>query len=408
MNTKRKFRLKEELPNLIRKYKTFSPTELKRFILQDFNKDLTDKSIIMCMSPKRDKEGVFKALHEELSNAAQSQIVVTKDIFKNGNFEEIPAVKAWIAEKKGLVSPNYLQSHVGALKRICQGTFSTKDPLTKLNTEHHLEGWEPKHPERLTVEQFNQFKNAVQDAGCCTNNYRVAFRDFWLSYTGKTLKPSEVSGEVTTGTTHKIGRWKNVDVAKAKLDLIFEKLKAYNFQAYAAVFTAYKTASRHSAVLTEYLESKVRYDGEGTATLEVTDKGFHRKGRLSFTKLISSDLLVVLKECWKKYGNNPFNGLDDLGMMNKLKEIYKEVLAEDFDTDGVTPKPYSALELALSSPFHFWRHMFGRKMLEATDYNYSVVAELGSWSDEAMLHKVYGAAPMKMLIKAGIKALPLI
>jgi hypothetical protein len=118
--------------------------------------------------------------------------------------------------------------------------------------------------------------------------------------------------------------------------------------------------------------------------------------------------MQVLEVCWAKYGNNAFAGIDG-GELNKVnKEAYRIFLKDDYEPDGVTVKEYSALEMGLESPFHFWRHLFGRAMLEATSYNYTAVAVLGSWKSEAMLKEVYGAPPMAMIRKAGLEAIPLI
>ena len=295
-------------------------------------------------------------------------------------------------------------NNVNRLKLICQGIYYTKDRTTKKLTFKQIPNWEPKSPERITVEQFQEFISYVHKDGCCTNTFRIAFRDFWLSRTGQTLKPTQVSGEATSGINHKLGRWKNVSVPKETCHKILDYVKERYFLAFAADFTAYKTGSRHGAVLTQYLKSKV-YISEGEPTIDVEDKGFHRKGRQTFPKILTPDLYAVLEECWKKNGNNPFTGLDDERMMKLNKEAYRVFFANDINPDG-SIKEYSALELGLADPFHFWRHIFGRLMLEATNYNYTVVAFLGNWNDEKMLRTVYGAPPMAMLRQAGLAVLP--
>jgi hypothetical protein len=231
----------------------------------------------------------------------------------------------------------------------------------------------------------------------------MAFRDFILSRDEKTVSTLKVSGEMSTGK-HVLGRWKNVDVPTKTLYDILNYVKERYFLGYAAALTSYKTNARHNAVLIQFLKSKV-FLSEGAPAIDVTDKGFHRKGRQTSPRMIPSDLMIVLEECWKLNGNNAFAGIDDPLMMRLLKEAYMLYLKDDIDSNGKI-REYSALELAMAEPFHFWHHMFGRKMLDATDYNYTVVAGLGGWADETMLHKVYGAAPQAMLRKAGVKFLP--
>ena len=137
------FRLKTELPKLIEKYKTFSPSELKRLILQNHNKDITDKAIIMFF--KRHPEAKASLL-TEINLHVLSQMEVSGDIFKNSVFEELPSIKKWQIEKATLVSPAYLQSNVSALKRICRGPYFLRDKDTKQLTKMHIPNWQPKSP----------------------------------------------------------------------------------------------------------------------------------------------------------------------------------------------------------------------------------------------------------------------
>jgi hypothetical protein len=400
---RKNFKLADELPKMIEKYKTLGVTELHNLILQDYNKDISTQTINMYFL--RHKE--VKANYEQVfSSAAVSQIEVNGEIFKNGNFDALPSIKKWVIEKTPLVSPLFLGSHIQALKRICKGIYFMKDKTTKKLTEVQIQGWTIKTPERLTLEQFQEYISHVHKAGNATNTYRIAFRDFILSRDNRTLKPSEVSGLMTTGTTHVLGRWKNVRVSKETAYQILNYVKERNFQFYAADFTAYKTGSRAEAVKQQFLESKIHYE-EGSPVIDVTDKGFHRKGRQTYPKVLTPDLFAVLKECWLKYGNNPFGSIDSSKLNELNKEAYRIFLKDCYDPDG-SVKEFSALEMGLESPFHFWRHLFGRAMLEATNYNYTAVAVLGSWKSEAMLKEVYGAPPMAMIRKAGLEAIPLI
>src|SRR5208283_1869605 len=104
-----KFKLSRELPKIIEKYKTLSPADLHRLILQDLNKDVSVKAIGMFFNRhsqmKKEYEAVF-------SSAANSQIEVSGNLFMNGNFKEVPSVKKWMIEKATLVSPSYMANHV--------------------------------------------------------------------------------------------------------------------------------------------------------------------------------------------------------------------------------------------------------------------------------------------------------
>ena len=401
--TKKKIHLKDVIPIMVKKHHTFSPSALIQAILTEYNKDFSLAAFTLFFQRNPD---ILKQLETEVTAEDIQQIEVSDNIFQNGAFEQLPSIKKWNIEKTTLVSPKYQRTHVNQIKLICQGIYYTRDKTNHQFIEHHIPNWTLKSPERLTLEQFLEFIAEVQKAGCCTNTYRMAFRDFWLSRTNQTLKPSQVSGLMTTGTTHKLGRWKNVFVPKDTLKKILEYIKERDFIAYAADFTMFKTGCRSKATLTEFLHAKLRNE-DGIYILTVTDKGFHRSGRQPFDKIIMSDLLEVLNICWEKNGENAFAGLNSQYLRNLNKEAYKIFLADDIDRDG-TVKQESALELGLASPNHFWRHMFGSHMLRATGYNYTAVAELGSWKTEDMLKKVYGAPPKEMLRKIGLETIPTI
>ncbi len=196
-----------------------------------------------------------------------------------------------------------------------------------------------------------------------------------------------------SGFMPKIGKWKHVYVERSTIDQILSYVKARNYIAYVADYTMFKTACRSTATLTEFLHKKLRTE-EGIHLIEVTDKGFHRTGRQTFDKVIPDDLLRELENCWKVNGENAFDHLDEQALRDLNKEAYRQFLTGE------------ALDLGLAEPNHFWRHQFGQHMLRATNWNYSTVAYLGSWSDEKMLRKVYGAPTTEMLRKMGMQYVP--
>jgi integrase len=389
--TKKKVKLSNILPILIKKHSTFSPSALRSYILSEYNKDFTSQAITMWLTRHPTIEAELK---QQVTTEAVSTVEVTPKIFENGSFHELPTIKKWGIEKATLVSAGYHQGNVQAIKRICQGVFYLKDHKTKKYTEMHVPNWTPKTPERLTLEQAQEFIAAVHNAKSGTKQYRIAVRDFFLSRDHITLKTTEVSGFMP-----RIGHWKHVFVERPVLQQIFDYIKERNYIAYAYIFLMFKTASRATAAATEYLKGKMRME-DGIGVISVTDKGFHRTGRQTFDKIITPDLLGELNKCWTINGDNPFQNLD-LDVVRKLcKEAYRLYLTGE------------ALDLGLTEPLHFWRHMFGTHMLRATAdpttgiWNYTAVAELGNWSNENMLKKVYGAPTKEMLRKVGLGSIP--
>ena len=377
--------MSQALPELVRKYRTVSPTELKQAILRDYNKDISDSAVRMFIV--RNPE-VFKPLEKEMIGEDSKQIEVNEAIFQNGTFNSLNSIKKWNIEKTGLVSGEYQKGNVDAIKRICKGVFYLKDPATKKLTECHVPNWTLKHPDRLTLEQAQEFVATVHKAKSGTKQYRIAVRDFFLSREHITLKTTEMSGLMP-----KIGKWKHVYVERADIDKILAYVKERNYTAFVADLTMFKLATRSTATLTEFLHKKLRLE-EGYHLIEVTDKGFHRTGRQTFDKVIPDDLLKELENCWNMHGENAFDGLDEQVLRDLNKEAYRQFLTGE------------SLELGLAEPNHFWRHQFGQHMLRATNWNYSVVAYLGSWKDEKMLKEVYGAPTSALLREWGMQYVP--
>lgn len=382
---KKKFRLKNEIENLVKKYKTLSPSELKHHILVDFNKDMTAESIIMFF--KRNPE-IKKALELELTDNAQSLVEVNTDIFQNGVWENLPSIKKWNIEKATLVSASYQKGNTDAIRRVCQGIYFLKDKHTKKLTEQRIDGWSIKTPERLTLEQAKEFLSVIHGK-TGTKTYRLALRDFFLSRDGKTIKPSDISGDMP-----RLGKWKHAFANKAEITAILEYVKAKNYKAFVADLFMLKTGTRSTATFECCLKSNL-HNIEGTNLLSITDKGFHRKGRSQKDKILSPDLLEHLNVLWQS-GNNAFAGLDEQALRDLNKEAYRAILEPNSQV----------LELALAEPNHFWRHMFAQHMLRATNWNYDAVAFLGGWDGTDMLKKVYGAPPEAMLRSLGVQFIP--
>lgn len=382
---KKKFKLSFELPELVKKYKTVSPSELQKLVLQDFNVDTTAESITMFFKRHPQETQLLK---DYLTQNVASQIVVSADLFKNGNFFEVPLIKKWGNEKATRVSADYHTGNVNSIKSICQGVYYLKDRHTHKLTEVHIDGWEPKSPERLTLEQVQEYLAVIHKAGTGTKQYRIAARDFFLSRDGRTMKPTEISGDMP-----KIGKWKHAVATKKEIADILQYVKERNFRAFVADLFMYKTGTRSRATFSEVLKTNF-HCVEGVNIVSIMDKGFHRKGRKQWDKIIPDDLKADLELLWE-LNNNPFEDLED-----KARELNKEAYRAILQPNS------PELDLALMEPNHFWRHMFAQHMLRETNWNYDAVAFLGGWDGTDMLKKVYGAPPIEMLRALGLQFIP--
>src|SRR4030042_4467536 len=150
----RKFRMNQAVPEIVRKYRTFSPTEIAAKLLADYNQAKTPQAITMFF--KRNA-AVEKDLRKEVYAEETEEIEVVPSIFKSGTFENLPSIKKWNIEQATRVSARFQKSQVDAIKRICQGLYFSKDPTTKKLTAHKIDGWALKSPDSLQVEQTKEF-----------------------------------------------------------------------------------------------------------------------------------------------------------------------------------------------------------------------------------------------------------
>ena len=97
-------------------------------------------------------------------------------------------------------------------------------------------------------------------------------------------------------------------------------------------------------------------------------------------KIKQSTLMGVRMLVYKKNG----------GYVEKVIEVpsTKEVLEELKQLVGL--ERARKVYYAIRHPLHIWRHTFAIEMLEATGYNYEVVAVLGGWVKVNTLERVYG------------------
>jgi hypothetical protein len=95
---KKVLKLREIIPQLIRKYRTFSPIEIREKIPQDYNRAVTPEAITMFFERHLEVE---TELRKEVVSRELENEVVEGSIFNNGAFEELPSVKQCIIDKTG-------------------------------------------------------------------------------------------------------------------------------------------------------------------------------------------------------------------------------------------------------------------------------------------------------------------
>lgn len=374
-------KLRELIPQVVRKFRTFSPIEVREKILQDYNRAVTPEAITMFF--KRHPEVETELRTEVVSRELENEVVVDI-IFNNGAFEELPSVKQWMIDKAGQISEDLLKEQIRMVKSVCRGIFylgrGGRD-------KYQIPNWTLKNPDRLTVQHAKEFLYHMRKAKRGTHCYRLALRSFFQSK-GIIVQRNDISGEVEN-----LGKYNNVYVEKEILEKIFDYVKQIDHEAYLIDKFMYKTATRIRASLD--VRKKAFWKDEQTRMVRVIDKGLHRKGRQTWDKIVPPSLMEEIEKVSQEREDRIF--LISEGKLSKInKEAYRVFLKDD-------PR---ALDLALREPNHFWRHMFAQHMLRATNWNFVLVAELGGWKTREALIESYGMPPSEMIRREGLSTIP--
>jgi integrase len=360
-----KYKPKRDIPRFVRKYKTFSPSELREIILRERNKAVSPESISNWFRRHPD---IKQELEKEIVEEEKPKEEVGASIFENGTFEELDTVKTWINEQYDrVVSPKRIKANVSALKRICQGRFRT------WGIDLVQEGFMSlQHPDRLQLDDFTRLERELRKRGKDTATIRLPARNFFTSK--GIVVGSKISGSKSKG----YGSFADLRVSKPVLKAMLDHLKQVDFQAYAVDLFMYKTATRITATLNALIEN-YRQDLQ---QITVKDKGRHKTPEKRVKrKYVDPQLGEVLTQVIGERKVGKIFSIDSptMGALNRqLIETYSPETLERYPN---------------LMPNHFWRHMFAQHMLTATNWNYAVVANLGGWTIKA-LEESYGKPPL--------------
>ena len=114
---------------------------------------------------------------------------------------------------------------------------------------------------------------------------------------------------------------------------------------------------------------------EGYSVVRVIDKGRHKLGREKWDKIIIHELEKAIKYNLVSRGN-PKEG--------KLFPLSYDDVRLTFKTI------FQRLGLKYKQPNHIWRHTAAQELLDATGWNYDLVASILGWKDTRTLKACYG------------------
>ena len=438
-----KYTAKRDLPEAVRTLETLDRHEIIRYVLNKFNHKLTVAAINQWFHNNKEVyEELQNELKEGVPKSAEGEIDIK--LFEKGVFyyidkdgrvhSDIEKVDEFIRGKKRkkTVKPKTLKGYIIHLREFCLGIRPHINPETqkKYRKGEWLEqkkkwyregvpeeeivkgidlkkyGWVIRHPERITIDDVNEYLDLMIEHYPDVDNsgVRIALRNFF--------KYHDIKGvDQISGRKHKsVGKYADLKLPKK---ILFDMLnwmreKAHNFrdmyyQAYIACKFMYQTGTRCSATLNALLDNISVHDIEQDGISKIVNVIVYDKGSLSvygekghrWPKTITKELYDEI--CLgADYSNRKTGEIFRIREI-ELRDISRKAI-EKFAPEIL--EKYPDLKV-----IHFWRHMMGQHWLEATHYNYGIVAPIGGWTVKA-LEESYGQIPEAERRALGAQYLP--
>jgi len=231
------------IPLAVLETRTLSPTRIRQWVLNRFNKAVTPESITMWF--KRHVE-TKESLRKRLLEIELPEEEIHQSIFENRAFEEIETVKDWIGDmRRRKLRRDSIESWVGTLKRVCRGVFPNK----KIDLKEH--GWSLKHPDRLNLQDCIYFIDLILEhyPGQDLSKHSRVMRSFLQS---KGIIADRIPAPESLGA----GKMSDLFVERDVLEKMLQGIGEQNHEAYVVDLFMFKTASRITATLNALLESR--------------------------------------------------------------------------------------------------------------------------------------------------------
>ena len=129
------------------------------------------------------------------------------------------------------------------------------------------------------------------------------------------------------------------------------------------------------------------------------DKG--KRGGTAWTKRIFGEFAEEFHAYWIRQGK-PKQGPVFAGLR---EDAVREFLKEVYEAAGIPECIWQSTEQNESMPLHIWRHTAAQDLLDATDWNFELVAITLGWESIDMLKKHYGSMPPDVQRRIVLKAM---
>lgn len=120
--------------------------------------------------------------------------------------------------------------------------------------------------------------------------------------------------------------------------------------------------------------------------IEVIDKG--RRGGIKWDKLLIGQALKEMKE----YVSERFKITENLEteVPKKISALFPSYYGKENLLSSIYRRVHDHAGIKTTIPVHIFRHTFAQDCLDATDWNYEMVATLGGWKNTTILKQAYG------------------
>ena len=354
----------EDVLNAIAKYQTTSPYELAKM--------LNEKEAIQCSHmtiyrilktiPQDRIDAVFKELAEEQLKPYEME---------KETFLQLPEMQEYIKTLKTLkLNPLYEADKLRCLWIVCK----------------HLK----LRPKALTVEKLPMLRDFILEIeqgkiniGIIPRSIITALRLWYLYSVGISKEKlnkyiGSISPEVGKYARERIPIEKREQFILELQKYLAEKGKINEYPIYLSlIYWLFYTGTRIEATLNMTIEPN---DQSGFLILEhdlahVIDKGRHKLGREKWDKFIIGDLKEAIMYNLQSRGN-PKEGKLFLLTITEVRKTFNDV--------------YQRIGVKYKSPCHIWRHTSAQELLDATGWNYDLVASILGWKDTRTLKACYG------------------